>query len=243
MTNAFEKQNLSGHDDHWIPLSDLMTGLMMIFLLIAISYMIKVEADSKVIKESSARTKEIATLYKRMKSELYEDLRHEFEKDLPRWDAELLADATIRFKAPDVLFDSGRSELKQRFRDILAEFFPRYVTIIGSKNFRDSIQEIRIEGYTSSFWQSATSEQDAYFQNMRLSQDRTRSTLEYVMKFPSLLNDLSWLREHVTANGLSYSKRIFNADGKENYSRSQRVEFRVRTDADSRIEKIIEAAK
>jgi hypothetical protein len=40
MTNAFEKQ-VSGHDDHWIPLSDLMTGLMMIFLLIAISYMIK----------------------------------------------------------------------------------------------------------------------------------------------------------------------------------------------------------
>jgi outer membrane protein OmpA-like peptidoglycan-associated protein len=164
-----------------------------------------------------------------MKTEVYYDLHREFEKDLPRWDAELLDDATIRFKAPDVLFDSGRSELKQRFKDILAEFFPRYIAIIGSKKFRDSIQEIRIEGYTSSFWQSAPSEQDAYFQNMRLSQDRTRSTLEYVMKFPSLSNDLSWLREHVAANGLSYAKRIFNADGKENYSRSQRVEFRVRT--------------
>jgi len=74
----------SHSDDHWIPLSDLMTGLMMIFLLVAIVYMIKVEADSAVIKdaniqiqaharateEQSARIKQIALLYRETKSEL-----------------------------------------------------------------------------------------------------------------------------------------------------------------------------
>lgn len=243
MTNALETRRHSGHDDHWIPLSDLMTGLMMIFMLIAITYMMKVEADAKIIKTSAEQTKEIATLYKRMKSELFEDLHREFAADLPRWDAEMLPDATIRFKAPDVLFDSGKSDLKQRFKDILFEFFPRYVAILDSKRFKDSIQEIRIEGYTSSLWQSATSEQYAYFQNMRLSQDRTRSALEYVMNIPSLGGDMEWLREHITAIGMSYSKRIYNANGKENYSRSQRVEFRVRTDAESKMEKILETAK
>jgi outer membrane protein OmpA-like peptidoglycan-associated protein len=243
MTNVFETRNQSGHDDHWIPLSDLMTGLMMIFLLIAITYMARVEADTRHIKESSAKIKEIATLYQQMKTDLYDDLRREFAKDLPRWDAEMLPDATIRFKAPDVLFDSGRSDLKERFKDILASFFPRYVAVLGSDKFRKSIEEIRIEGYTSSYWQSAKSEQDAYFQNMRLSQDRTRSALEYVMSLPLRATDLDWLREHVTANGLSYSKRIFNSDGTENYSRSQRVEFRVRTDAESRIAKILETVK
>ena len=241
--NPLDKRQLSGHDHHWIPLSDLMTGLMMIFLLIAITYMIKVDADTQVIKQASARTKEIATLYEQMKSQLYDDLRKEFEKDLPRWGAELLPDATIRFKAPDVLFDSGHSELKPRFKNILDEFFPRYIAIIGSDKYRASIQEIRIEGYTSSFWQSATSDEDAYFQNMRLSQDRTRSALEYVLRLPTLANDLNWLRAHITANGLSYSKRIFKANGKEDFARSQRVEFRVRTDADSRIERILEATK
>jgi hypothetical protein len=54
---------------------------------------------------------------------------------------------------------------------------------------------------------------------------------------------MEWLREHVTANGMSYSNRIYNSNGKENYSRSQRVEFRVRTDAESRIERILETAK
>ena len=28
--------------DHWVPLSDLMTGLMMIFMLVAIVYMLQV---------------------------------------------------------------------------------------------------------------------------------------------------------------------------------------------------------
>ena len=49
-----------------------MTGLMMVFLLIAITYMVKVEAASRHIRE-------IAVLYERMKVELYEDLNREFD--------------------------------------------------------------------------------------------------------------------------------------------------------------------
>ena len=239
---ALERHTAS-QDDHWIPLSDLMTGLMMMFLLIAIVYMIKVEADSKLLKQASERTKEVATVYKQIKNELYDDLRKAFENDLPRWDAELLTDATLRFKAPEVLFDSGKADLKPRFKEILSEFFPKYVSILTSQKYRDSVQEIRIEGHTSSFWQNAPTEQDAYFQNMRLSQDRTRSALEFVMRLGPVSDHLGWLREHVIANGLSYSKRIFLSNGSEDVRRSQRVEFRVRTDADSRLEKIIQAAQ
>jgi len=83
----------------------------------------------------------------------------------------------------------------------------------------------------------------AYFQNMRLSQDRTRSALQYVLALPAIRADLAWLRGHITANGLSSSKTIKKPDGSEDYERSQRVEFRVRTDAESRIAKIIETDK
>jgi hypothetical protein len=75
---------------------------------------------------------------------------------------------------------------------------------------------------TSSFWQTALSEQDAYFRNMRLPQDRTRSDLEFVMKLASVADEFDWLRIHVTANGLSYSKRLMNPNGSENFARSQR---------------------
>ena len=43
-------------ESHWIPLTDLMTGLMVIFLLIAVSYMMQVEADA-------ARIKNVAVAY------------------------------------------------------------------------------------------------------------------------------------------------------------------------------------
>ena len=212
-----------------------MTGLMLVFLLVAITYMVKVEAASQHIRE-------IAVLYERMKVELYDDFKKEFEKDLPRWGAELDRDSTIRFKEPDVLFLIGSSEIKNNFKSILDDFFPRYVHILDSDKYRDAVDEIRIEGHTSSVWSNLSSDQ-AYFQNMKLSQDRTRSTLQYVLALPAVRGDLPWLRGHITANGLSSSKTIKRADNTEDYERSQRVEFRVRTDAESRIARIIEADK
>ena len=238
------------YQTHWIPLSDLMTGLMMVFLLISMIYMVQVEADSKSIREfavraeaDSKRIREIAVLYEQMKTELYQDLNKEFEKDLPRWGAELDRDMTIRFKEPEVLFATGKDELKPRFKNILDDFFPRYVRILTSAKYRNVIQEVRIEGHTSSFWEQSASDQEAYFKNMELSQARTRSTLKYVMSLRPVTAELSWLRRYVTANGLSSSRLVFDKDGSENFTRSQRVEFRVRTDSESRIARIIESSQ
>ena len=141
-----------------------------------------------------------------------------------------------------MLFPIGSSELKNNFKIILDDFFPRYVRILDLERYHDAVQEIRIEGHTSSIWQNVPPDQ-AYFQNMRLSQDRTRSALQYVLALPAIRADLAWLRGHITANGLSSSKTIKKPDGSEDYERSQRVEFRVRTDAESRIAKIIETDK
>ena len=38
-------------EEHWIPLSDLMTGLMMVFMLIAVVFMIQVQAEAKKAEE------------------------------------------------------------------------------------------------------------------------------------------------------------------------------------------------
>src|ERR1700730_4197271 len=235
MSTDLDDRHQVPEQTHWIPLADLMTGLMMVFLLIAIAYMVKVEAASKHIRE-------IAVLYERMKVELYNDLKKEFEKDLSRWGAELDRDSTIRFKEPDVLFPIGSSDLKNNFKIILDDFFPRYVYILDSDKYRDAVEEIRIEGHTSSIWSNLPPDQ-AYFQNMKLSQDRTRSALQYVLGLPAIRGDLLWLRGRITANGLSSSKTVKSPDGSEDSERSQRVEFRVRTDAESRIAKIIEKNK
>lgn len=221
---------------HWIPLSDLMTGLMMMFLLIAVVYMVQIEAESRKMKE-------VAVLYDELRTKLYEDLNREFAADLDRWGAQISKEnLTVRFKEPEVLFALGSSELKPRFKEILDDFFPRYVRILTSDKYRDSITELRIEGHTSSVWTSSVDPQQSYFLNMALSQERTRSTLQYVMSIPSLKGDIKWLEQFATANGLSFSKLVRTSDGREDRAASQRVEFRVVTDAERRIARILEAA-
>ena len=221
---------------HWIPLSDLMTGLMMMFLLIAVVYMVQIEAESRKMKE-------VAVLYDELRTKLYEDLSREFAADLDRWGAQISKEnLTVRFKEPEVLFALGSSELKPRFKEILDDFFPRYVRILTSDKYRDSITELRIEGHTSSVWTSIVDPQQSYFLNMALSQERTRSTLQYVMSIPSLKGDIKWLEQFATANGLSFSKLVRTPDGREDRAASQRVEFRVVTDAERRIARILEAA-
>jgi outer membrane protein OmpA-like peptidoglycan-associated protein len=219
-------------EEHWIPLSDLMTGMMMMFMLVAIIFMVKVESDAKKVKN-------IALIYDEMRIQLYQDLYAEFEKNLPDWGAELSRDLTLRFKEPNVLFDTGKDALKPRFIEILNDFFPRYIRILNSDKYRSSIEEIRIEGHTSSVWNRSVSKNEAYFLNMALSQSRTRSVLQYVFTLPQVQEQQSWLKDHLTANGLSSSKLIYHTDETENKEASQRVEFRVRTNADERISEIL----
>jgi outer membrane protein OmpA-like peptidoglycan-associated protein len=220
---------------HWIPLSDLMTGLMMMFLLIAVVYMVQIEAQTKKMRE-------VAVLYDEMRTKLYEDLKAEFEPDLDRWGAEISREnLTVQFKEPEVLFALGSSELRPKFKEILNDFFPRYVRILTSEKYEQSITELRIEGHTSSVWTASVDQQQSYFMNMALSQERTRSTLEYVMSLPDLQQKRDWLQRFATANGLSFAKLIRSKDGAEDARASQRVEFRVVTDAERRIARILEA--
>ena len=243
-------------EEHWIPLSDLMTGLMMMFMLIALVFMIKVQAETKHVEQArqraeaqsviaeaqTAKMAKIAVLYDDMRTRLYNDLNAEFSKDLERWKADLDRDLTIRFRGPDVLFESQRDEIRREFQEILSNFFPRYLRILSGGGYKDSIEEIRIEGHTSSNWNGAVSKEQAYMLNMVVSQARTRSVLQFILALPRQSDLQSWLISHATANGLSSSHLRLNSDGKENPEASRRVEFRVRTNADSRIEELLKAA-
>lgn len=243
-------QNHSAKEEHWVPLSDLMTGLMMMFMLIAVLFMLEVEANARkleqlksIAEQQASQMREAAELYDAVREQLYNDLRSAFKDDLPKWHAVVTHDLAVRFEEPSILFDDGQWVLKQNFQDILASFFPRYIAILSSEKYRSSIDEIRIEGHTSSVWNAQTTPAQAYFNNMKLSQDRTRSTLEYVIQLPQINAQRRWVIAKTTANGLSSSHLRINADGSENRKASQRVEFRVRTDAEERIGEILRAGR
>ena len=222
-------------EDHWISISDMMSGLMIIFLFIAISYMIYVNREKEKIRE-------IAITYSRLQNDLYTDLFDEFKDDLDAWDAVIdRRTISVKFQAPEVLFEAGKDIIKPRFQEILTDFFPRYINILTKSKYKDDIEEVRIEGHTSSEWKGTTGDL-AYFNNMRLSQDRTRSVLEFVITLPKITQQKKWVKKNLTANGLSSSKLIIE-EGIEDKTASRRVEFRVRTNAERRIVKIIEESQ
>jgi len=218
------------NQSHWIPLSDLMTGLMMIFMLIATAFMLRVEQTTTlVVKE-----------YQETKNDLRLALQKEFAQNLKEWNAEMLGDMTIRFKDPNVLFDTGSSTVKPAFQDILKNFMPRYIKLVTSPKYKSSIKEIRIEGHTSKKWASNTDELTAYIKNMQLSQERTFSTLEYILSLKSLQTDQTWIRQHLTATGFSSSQPIMRVNGTIDDDASQRVEFKIVTNSDEEMQSIAE---
>lgn len=218
--------------EHWMSVSDLMAGLMMVFLFISIALMRYAFIERDKIKQ-------VAVAYQENQVAIYQALNDEFKGDLEAWDAEIDQDTlAFRFRSPEILFDSGAIELKPAFQLILEDFFPRYLDVLDE--FKDSISEVKIEGHTSSIWNQGSTDDEAYFNNMYLSQGRTREVLRFVYSLPSTKKYLEWVRANVAAVGYSSSRLVLDADGEEDSDRSRRVMFRVVTNAEIQIRKILE---
>ena len=225
-------QHAEEEGEHWLPVSDMMSGLMVIFLFIAITYMMQVSEDRNQLVE-------IAVTYEKTKAVIYEQLQVEFKDDLKKWNAEIDKQSlAFRFQEPDVLFNVGEAEIKDKFKVILDDFFPRYIKIL--KQYQPDIEEIRIEGHTSSEWRKNIAfDEKTYFLNMALSQNRTRETLEYCLMLPNISTERAWIKQILTANGLSSSKPIL-VNGVEDTVHSRRVEFKVKTNSEMQILKILQ---
>lgn len=227
-------------NSEWMSISDMMSGLMLIFMFIAISFMMQVQTDKDKMKE-------IAITYNKDKEELNRDLYIEFGKDLKRWEAQITKENVIIFNSPNVLFQSGKSLIKKQFRGILNDFFPRYIKVLSSTKYKNEIDEIRIEGHTSNGWNGTISTQLIYLKNMKLSQNRANNVLAYCYKInaPLIQANREWLEQHFRANGMAFSKLQYMDENRTIPDRikSRRVEFKVQMKTEEKIYKILKASE
>ena len=156
-----------------------------------------------------------------IQEKIFAALKKEFQSDLERWRAELVReDLAIRFLAPEVLFEAGSSNLSLEFEGIIQEFIPRYVNVL--KEFQLSIDEIRVEGHTSSEHRCSERDLGKYLCNLELSQNRAREVAGYSLNQLNKSDEV-WLRKFLTSNGLSSSKLVLTSNGSEDRGRSRRV--------------------
>jgi outer membrane protein OmpA-like peptidoglycan-associated protein len=246
LDNIFGNSAREDEGEHWLTVSDLMAGLMMVFLFIAIAFMRHTEIERNKIRD-------VAVAYQENQVKIYEDLMSEFSNDLENWEATIDNETlSFQFNSPEVLFDTGESTLKPEFESILSDFIPRYLGVL--EGFIDSIDEVRIEGHTSSEWGLDTSPDDAYFFNMTLSQNRTRSVLNYAYMRTNLSSaNRQWIKSSFAAVGMASSRLKYindcieelanTTECKEDQEASRRVSFRVITNADIQIRRIIEGVE
>jgi len=215
---------------------DLMAALLMIFVLLLVGTMLKLQDEF----ESKSK---VAEKYKELQIDLYTDLNSEFEKDLAKWGAEIDSTLTLRFKEPDVLFAPGKSVMKRRFTEIIDDFFPRYIKVLQSDKYINHIEEIRIEGHTSSIGKVGMDEEESYFFNMKLSQDRTRTVLKECLNSIKISDSTyQWTKFRTSANGLSSVKPIGDNNTINGRELNRRVEFRIKTDAEAQIREMLKYA-
>lgn len=218
----------------WVSVSDLMSGLMMVFLCVAVLYLRKQE--------------EVARDYQQVQGELAAAMLQELtpEEQL-RWGAELdESGLVVRFVDKKNQFKGGQAQLSTEFETSLREFFPQLVAVLGRDGIREHVVELRIEGHTSSEFLNERKQplppREAYLRNMSLSQQRALSVLTFVIGLEGVAPAWEgWLGRVLRANGLSSSVQVNGPDGAEDVERSRRVEFRIVTDAEDRMRAIVEA--
>lgn len=222
----------------WMSVSDLMTGLMVIFLFITISYMTIVQANQTVLVD-----------YVETKNELHSKLVREFEGEVEKWQMSIGKDLSMKFNNPTVLFAQGSAELTPQFKSILNEFLPRYFGILLENEFKDKIREIRIEGHTDDVPYPFL-DADAYIANVILSQRRSLNVLRHFRNMPEFqyytVAEKNLLEYWFTANGLSYGKSLdYNGEYTQlsgnpiDRQLSRRVEFRIITSGDEVLEDFV----
>lgn len=223
----------------WMSVSDLMTGLMVIFLFISISYISKVQENAVNLKD-----------YIEVKNNLHDKLVNQFQGDTAKWSMTIGGDLSMKFKKSEVQFATGSWELTPQFKEILNEFLPKYFNILLNDNLCNHIEEIRIEGHTDDVPMPSL-DLDPYIANVVLSQRRALSVLRYFRNM-EYFTQLSKEQQHIleywfTANGLSYGKALdsddsyaFHSSREIDKDRSRRVEFRIITDSEKLLERFVQ---
>ncbi|MFH6960651.1 flagellar motor protein MotB [Flavobacterium aquidurense] len=215
-------------DHNFVAYSDIMTCLAIIFLFIAVAYILEGLSD-KIIKD-----------------DIYNSIGENLKKDFKSKNVQLDDDMSLKFLQDSVnrtqeLFEIGSAEMTPSFKQTVKYVWPKYQAIILSKKNLKYISEIRIEGHTDTI-APRKKDKESYLYNLNLSSARAQSVLEFIRTLEAYKNlevkKRSRLDFLLTANGMSFSRALNKKgevsvlskdDNSIDLNKSRRVEFRINT--------------
>jgi outer membrane protein OmpA-like peptidoglycan-associated protein len=160
-------QRQEGESPFWISFSDLMSALMVLFLLVMAVTLISVTKDvTSAEQRKIQREKDI--------KELMSTIREE-SRDFPEVKVN---ESTFRIDLGDVVrFDSARSDIQQNGARFLRRYVPVLLKAQASDLGQQWIRRIVVEGFTD--------QDGTYLYNLGLSLDRSRRVVCVLYSPPS----------------------------------------------------------
>lgn len=171
--------------EYWLSYSDLMAGLLMVFVLMLLISLDKYGGPAKIKMELDGAT-----------TGVIDDLQKAF-RDSQGVVVDSLSGA-VRF--PDaVLFAEGRAEILPMGQELLRDFGPKYMSVmVGDTINRRYLQAIAIEGHTN--------DRGSYEYNLDLSQRRAFAVMTFLLSHAGDYG--AELRHFATANGESFRRQL-----------------------------------
>ena len=202
----------SSASDHLAPsFTDLMTSLMVIFILLLLVFLNNKAAVNEAVTDS---------LLKDLKRQLSAE---QFRSQDIRLDSK--DRYTIIVDIPDQLmtFKTNESELKPQGEAFLRSHAPTLARILCNDKYLDSLENVIVEGHSDSMPYRGASLEQSQQLNLKLSQDRSmevvKKTLLYLEASPK---ERGCLLEKLSATGRGEQDLEATAD------KSRRVVFKIR---------------
>jgi len=190
----------SGGDESgiWLSIGDLMSGLLLIFVLLFVAAVIQLQT---YIEQAQERRIMIIMALQEQLSE--RDIKAELDAET--------GDISIM---DSVLFDEGEAVLKTKGREFLDVFIPVYSQVIfSSPDIEEEVVRVIVEGHTSS---AGT---DSF--NMKLSLDRANSVAGYIISDLEFPNQVDF-----TGKLMAAGRGEIEADQQTDAPTDRRVVFR-----------------
>lgn len=206
-----------------VGITDLMTSLAVIFILLFSAYVTKVsetESQAKMTVPSSVQERKAARA-------TTDDIKGLLRDHFQRFDLSLDSDPNdpdvVRIVVPDTLlnFEFGKGSLSTVADRFLAEAMPSYATLLCGA-LRDRIDSLVIEGHTD--------DRGSDIYNLKLSQERS---LNVMVKGLEVIQDSApWayrcFHEKTSASGRGRQDLILNELRLLDREKSRRVVFKIR---------------
>ncbi len=207
-------EDTSENNIFWITMTDLMTGLVLVFVVMFFyTYM---TSHLELMKQKLA--KETAT--------------KQLQESLVAQNIDATVDlATGIVKISDLeLFELGSDELSDDGKKYLDKFAPAYFNSLFTNEYLNkNIKKIIIEGHTDSqTFAGIYNDDEQYMKNMELSLNRAYNVANYITNTSYDKTNADRLRKMIIVQGASYSSPVIN-NGKEDFAKSRRVELKIVT--------------